>query len=78
MQYILSDYIDNNPISRKCSVKQVLTSYITNLTDALIEEGLIDLSIKDKMNALENYNTQYKEYLDNKIKTTSTITVDKE
>jgi hypothetical protein len=59
-------------------VKQVLTSYITNLTDALIEEGLIDLSIKDKMNALENYNTQYKEYLDNKIKTTSTITVDKE
>ena len=78
MQYILSDYIDNNPISRKCSVKQVLTSYITNLTDALIEEGLIDLSIKDKMNALENYNTQYKEYLDNKKKTTSTITVDKE
>ena len=30
------------------------------------------------MNALENYNTQYKEYLDNKKKTTSTITVDKE
>lgn len=59
-------------------MKQVLTSYITNLTDALIEEGLIDLSIKDKMNALENYNTQYKEYLDNKKKTTSTITVDKE
>ena len=78
MQYVLSDYIDNNPISRRCSVKQILTSNIIDLTDALIEEVLLDLSIKEKMNALENYKTQYKEYLENKKKNASTITVDKE
>lgn len=63
MQYILCDYIADNPIVRRCSLKQVLTSYIDDLTDRLITEGLIEASVKDSMAALPDYETRYKEYL---------------
>ncbi len=63
MQYILCDYIANNPIVRRCSLKQVLTSYIEDLTDRLITEGLIEYSVKDSMIALPDYEARYKEYL---------------
>lgn len=62
MQYILTDYIGDNPISRRCSIKQVLTSYIEALTDRLIYEGLIEASVKDSMAALPDYETRYKAY----------------
>ena len=65
MQYILNDYIADNPIVRKCSIKQVLTSNIEFLTDHLISEGLIEASVKESMVALPDYEARYEEYLKN-------------
>ena len=63
MQYILCDYIADNPIVRRCSIKQVITSNIEFLIERLITEGLIEDSVKDSMAALLEYEVRYKEYL---------------
>ena len=68
MQYIIADYINNNPIIRRCTIKQVVSSDIAYLADRLIKEGLIDLSVKESMTAFVDYENRYKEYINNKKK----------
>ena len=68
MQYIIADYINNNPIIRRCTIKQVVSSDIAYLADRLIKEGLIDKSVKESMTALEDYKNRQKEYFKTKNK----------
>ena len=47
MGYVIAKYIEDNPIMRRMTLKQISTSYIGWVTDCLVEESVLLPTIKE-------------------------------
>ena len=48
MGYVIAEYMKDNSIMRRITLKQISTTYISWVTDCLINEGVILPTIKEK------------------------------
>lgn len=47
MEYVIAEYMKDNPIMRRMTLKQISTSYIVWVTDCLVKEGVLPPTIKE-------------------------------